>query len=419
MLSDPRSEQGTFDNKIAHAVILHMKLLFMYNIRDMTTTEKIELKGITWDHSRGFTPLAATAQRFHELHPEVQIVWSKRSLQDFADMPIEQLSEHFDLIVIDHPWSGFAANSGALLPLESHLPADFLAEQDADSVGSSHRSYAFDGSQWALAIDAAAPVSAYRPDLIAEYGGLPSTWDELIALGRKRVVACPSIALDVYGNFLNLCVSAGETIFPNGEIVVERHAGVRALEMLSELASIVPPRFFDINPIGTLEVMSRENLFVYCPFTYGYSNYARPGYGSHLLRFGDVVSIVPGRPGSTMLGGTGLAISAKTRFPEMAADYILFVATPETQRGLYFQAGGQPGLRSAWIDPFVNIASSNFFVDTLPSLTRAFVRPRYAGYLRFQDSAGFPIHSYLRDGGNAHAVLEKLNTLYRASKEQA
>jgi multiple sugar transport system substrate-binding protein len=391
----------------------------MYNAWDVTITNKIEMNGITWDHSRGFTPLVATAQRFHELHPEVEITWSKRSLQDFADMPIEQLSERFDLIVIDHPWSGFAASSGALLPLESHLPAEFLAGQDADSVGSSHRSYTLGGSQWAVAIDAAAPVSAYRPDLITEYGGLPSTWDELIGLGRKGVIACPSIPLDVYGNFLNLCASAGETIFPNGEIVVERHAGVRALEMLSELASIVPARFFDINPIGTLEVMSREDLFAYCPFTYGYSNYARPGYGSHLLRFGDAISIAPGKPASTMLGGTGLAISAKTRYPEIAANYALFVGAPETQRGLYFQAGGQPGLRSAWIDPFVNRASSNFFLDTLPSLTRAFVRPRYAGYLSFQDSAGFPIHSYLRNGGNARAVLEELDTLYRASQEQA
>ncbi len=385
----------------------------------MKATEKVELKGITWDHSRGFTPLVATAQRFHELHPEVEITWSKRSLQGFADMSIEQLAEHFDLIVIDHPWAGFAASSGALLPLESCMPADVLARQDADSIGQSHRSYAYDRTQWALAMDAAAPVSAYRPDLIEDRGGLPRTWDELIALGRKKVVACPSIPLDVYGNFLNLCVSSGASIFPNEELVVERAAGECSLEMLKELASVVPPRFFDLNPIATLEVLSRENTFAYCPFTYGYSNYARPGYGPHLLRFGEVVSVAPLVPSSTMLGGTGLAISATTRFAGIAAEYSTFVVAPETQRGLYFQSGGQPGLRSAWTDLSVNMASSNFFLDTLSQVSRAFVRPRYSGYLNFQDRAGVPIHSYLQNGGSAREVLKELNGMYRASQEQA
>jgi len=44
-----------------------------------------ELRGITWDHTRGFLPMVATAQRFSELHPDVRITWEKRSLQHFAD----------------------------------------------------------------------------------------------------------------------------------------------------------------------------------------------------------------------------------------------------------------------------------------------------------------------------------------------
>ena len=32
------------------------------------------LTGITWNHTRGYLPLVATAQRFSEMHPEVEIV---------------------------------------------------------------------------------------------------------------------------------------------------------------------------------------------------------------------------------------------------------------------------------------------------------------------------------------------------------
>ena len=120
---------------------------------------------------------------------------------------------------------------------------------------------------------------------------------------------------------------------------------------------------------------------------------------------------------STMLGGTGLAISSKCAHLDTALRYARFVASPETQRGLFFDHGGQPGHRAAWTDPRTNAACSNFFHDTLPTLDRAFVRPRYAGYLDFQDRAGDPIHEYLRRGGNPAKVLDTLNELYRKSRK--
>ena len=69
----------------------------------------IVLNGITWGHSRGITPLLAFSQRYNERHPEVEIRWKKRTLQEFADFPIEKLTKEYDLLIIDHPWVGCAA----------------------------------------------------------------------------------------------------------------------------------------------------------------------------------------------------------------------------------------------------------------------------------------------------------------------
>ena len=74
-------------------------------------SSKTLLRGITWNHSRGFVSVVATAQRFCEIRPEVDIIWEKRSLQEFADAPIQGLAEDYDLLVIDHPWAGYAAHS--------------------------------------------------------------------------------------------------------------------------------------------------------------------------------------------------------------------------------------------------------------------------------------------------------------------
>ncbi len=147
--------------------------------------EKIHLKGITWDHSRGFTSAVATAQRFHELHPNVEITWEKRSLQAFADEPINKLAERYDLLIIDHPWAGFAARTKVIIPLNEYLPKEFLEDQAANSVGKSHESYCFDGYQSALAIDAATPVAASRPDLLQKLvKKAPQTWEDVMDFAK-------------------------------------------------------------------------------------------------------------------------------------------------------------------------------------------------------------------------------------------
>ena len=88
--------------------------------------EKKILRGITWAHSRGYTSIMAVAQRFMEMYKDVEITWEKRSLQEFADAPIEELAQRYDLLIIDHPWAGFAAKHGILLPLQEYLSTEYF-----------------------------------------------------------------------------------------------------------------------------------------------------------------------------------------------------------------------------------------------------------------------------------------------------
>ena len=203
------------------------------------TQETIKLNGITWDHTRGYVSVVATAQRFHELHPHVEISWHKRTLQEFADFPIQKLVEKYDLLVIDHPWAGYAANSGTLLPLQAYLPSDYMADQAANSVGKSHPSYEFDGNHCALAIDAATPVASYRPDLLEKLDvGVPQSWDDLLALARRGAVAMPGIPIDTLMNFYMLCSTQGQDPFVDDEWAVSEAMGVQVLDQLRELASL-------------------------------------------------------------------------------------------------------------------------------------------------------------------------------------
>lgn len=51
----------------------------------MGATPAITLKGIAWDHPRGYEPLRATSEVFSKKRPEVSIQWDIRSLKEFGD----------------------------------------------------------------------------------------------------------------------------------------------------------------------------------------------------------------------------------------------------------------------------------------------------------------------------------------------
>jgi multiple sugar transport system substrate-binding protein len=170
------------------------------------------------------------------------------------------------------------------------------------------------------------------------------------------------------------------------------------------------------NPIATYEAMANRDDFVYCPFAYGYSNYARQGYSANRLEFGDLCRIGKGIRGRSTLGGAGLAISSSCKHRGIALAYACFVASPQCQRTIYVQNGGQPGHRSAWTDDEANRITNNFFRNTLPALDRAYLRPRYDGYIGFQDSASPVVHEFLKSGGNPGAVIQELQSLYLSSR---
>lgn len=377
------------------------------------------LSGITWNHTRGYLPLVAAAQRLSDANPDVSIDWQVRSLQEFADFPIERLAERFDLIVIDHPFAGNAAKHPTLLPLDEWLPEAFLADQRTNSVGASYRSYEYGGHLWALAIDAATPVASWRPDVLARADAEPSrTWDELLALARRGLVALPVIPVDAMMAAYMLCLALGEEPCATPERMVSAGIGIAALEMLRELVSQCDPACLRRNPIRTYEAMTAGDAIGYCPFAYGYVNYARNDYTANPLCFGGLVALEGTRLRST-LGGTGLAVSQHCRDRELALEYARFVAGPEVQRGMYLRAGGQPGHRTAWTDPEANRLCGEFFRDTLQTLDEAWLRPRYSGYIPFQDRAGEIVHRYLAEGGHPRAALAEIDLAYRASRHDA
>ena len=363
------------------------------------------LRGITWEHDRGYGSVSASALAYREIAPDVDVRWEFRSLQAFADQDLASLVADYDLLVIDHPHIPIAAEERLLLRLDGVGHDEDLAKLAGQSVGRSHVSYSHAGHQWGLATDAAAQVAAYRPDLIAEP---PRDWQGVLELARNGRVLWPFKPVDAYSSLITVAANNGTPPMTSDGIFLADDAAAEALELLRELASLVPVDNAGVNPIEVADVMASGDRYAYCPLLFGYTNYSRVGFRQNRLRFVDIPSRGNGVNGS-LLGGAGIAVSSATRHPEEAIDYAFWLDSAGVQEGVYYDGGGQPGNAVAWESDRTNADSLDFFRGTRATLDGAYLRPRFSGYIDFQNECSPLVTGALAGRITDAELIERLN----------
>lgn len=373
----------------------------------------VTLKGMTWSHPRGYDPLVACSHIWQE-KTGVNVIWEKRSLQDFETYPVDELARAFDLIVIDHPHVGQITGEGCLAPLDvAGREAERLALR-ATSVGGSYESYEWQGRQWAFPIDAATQVQAVRPDLVDQ----PlSRWSDVLDLAAKGRVLLPLRPPHSLMTFYTLAANLGTPCRSNDKgPLIDAVAGERVVGLMRDLVERLDPVCFDLDPIAVLERMSAQGSTVACsPLLYGYVSYSIAGFRHHPLRFSNIPAAGNLGPAGSALGGTGIAVSAFSEACAQAVDFAYWVASGDVQSGPYAAAGGQPGNALAWEDDTVNAATENFYRGTRDTLETSWIRPRHDGYMAFQQQGSDCINSGLLSGKAPEQIVEMLNRLFVAS----
>lgn len=371
----------------------------------MTT---ITLKGMTWDHPRGYEPLAACSALW-KARTGVDITWDRRSLQDFESFPVDELARQYDLIVIDHPHVGQVTREGCLLPFDEAR----LASIANGTVGRSYPSYHWQGKQWALPIDAATQVQAWRPDRLA---AAPKDWTAVLELARAGRVALPLRPPHSLMCLYTLCAQRGAPGRVDGPELFDVEVASAVCEDLRAVMKVIDPRCLAMDPIAVFEAMALPDARIDCvPLIYGYVNYAWQGFRPVRLGFADIPDVEGRGAVGSALGGTGIAVSARTAHPTEAVDFAVWVADAEAQRGPFAAAGGQPGHAAAWEDDAVNQTAGNFYRATRATLEGAWVRPRHDGYMPFQHAASQRLNTGLLGSEPARDTVRALNALFRES----
>ena len=377
----------------------------------------ITLTGITWDHPRGYDPLIACSALYEKLQG-VKVGWEKRSLASFGDQSLSGLADRFDLLIIDHPHAGVALETNCLMPFNDLLAQEVIDELKSQAAGPSFTSYDYRGRQWALPVDAAMQCSSYRPDLLGN-AAVPQSWPEVFQLThllkkKNLKVGMALCATDCLCAFLTISAQFGSPVSEGKDILVDHNIGLRSLEVMRKMRDAFHESSVYWNPIQLYDHMATYHDIAYAPLAFCYSNYSREGFRKNTLMYSHAPGIT-----NAVLGGAGIAVSAKSKHVYEAAEYAAWICSAPIQSSVYVQEHGQPANMLAWTSPAANALTSNFFVNTLSTLENAFVRPRYNGWPVFQQYLGEVLHAYLKDDTDAEKTLAHLQEAYRQSYKKS
>jgi multiple sugar transport system substrate-binding protein len=107
-------------------------------------------------------------------------------------------------------------------------------------------------------------------------------------------VLWPLCGTDAYASLLT--AASGRPCCSATSSFVDRDVGRWALDLMHSVASRSDRRCLAMNPIATLDAMSRTDYFTYCPLTFCYVNYSRADAVGKRITFGDIPAVSSGAP---------------------------------------------------------------------------------------------------------------------------
>ncbi|MFJ7295008.1 ABC transporter substrate-binding protein [Streptomyces collinus] len=263
----------------------------------------------------------------------------------------------FDVLNIDVNWTPEFAAAGWIRPLpRDRFPLKTFLQPVVDTA-------TYDGQLYAVPYVTNAGLLLYRKDVLAEEGvAPPRTWAELERYART---IAPKHGLDGYaGQFLpyeGLTVNAAEAVYSaggsilgdEGERVTVDSAAAR--EGIGFLARGVREGWIPREALTYKEEESKQafqdgRLLFLRNWPYAYVGASAPG-SKVAGKIGAVPLPGPDGPGTSVLGGSNLAVSAHARHPDSAARLIAYLTSERVQRQVLTRGALPPVRADLYQDP--------------------------------------------------------------------
>ncbi|MER6349646.1 ABC transporter substrate-binding protein [Streptomyces sp. NPDC001595] len=353
------------------------------------------------DGGRGPLTLATAGDLTGYLGPLLE-GWNRRhpgervtlvELPDSADETHAQLAtdlrggdrSRFDVLNIDVDWTSEFAAAGWIRPLPpDRFPLESFLPPVVDTA-------TYDGRLYAVPYVTNAGLLLYRKDVLDEEGvPPPRTWAEL---ERYAKTIAPRHGLDGYaGQFLpyeGLTVNAAEAVYSaggtilgdEGERVTVNSAAAR--EGIGFLARGVREGWIPREALTYKEEESKQafqdgRLLFLRNWPYAYAVASAEG-SAVAGKIGAVPLPGPDGPGTSVLGGSNLAVSAHARHPDTAARLIAHLTSERVQRQVLTR-GALPPVRADLYDDPALVRAFPYLPTLRQSVLTAAPRPKSPHY---------------------------------------
>ncbi|MEU0344961.1 ABC transporter substrate-binding protein [Streptomyces bobili] len=319
----------------------------------------------------------------------------------------------FDVLNIDVNWTPEFAAAGWIRPLpRDRFPLKTFLPPVVDTA-------TYDGQLYAVPYVTNAGLLLYRKDVLAEEGvPPPRTWAELERAART---IAPKHGLGGYaGQFLpyeGLTVNAAEAVYSaggtilgdEGSRVTVNSAGAR--EGIAFLARGVREGWIPQEALTYKEEESKQ-AFQDCRLLFlrnwPYAYVAASAPDSRVAgRIGAVPLPGPDGPGTSVLGGSNLAVNTHARHPDSAARLIAYLTSEPVQRQVLTR-GALPPVRAALYEDPALIRDFPYLPTLRESVQAAAPRPKSARYDQVSLVVQAVVHDAMTGRETPEAAVRRL-----------
>ncbi|MFE4547597.1 MULTISPECIES: ABC transporter substrate-binding protein [unclassified Streptomyces] len=311
----------------------------------------------------------------------------------------------FDVLNIDVNWTSEFAASGWIRPLpEDRFPLKSFLEPVVETGR-------YDGRLYAVPYVTNAGLLLYRKDVLAEEGvPPPRTWAEL---EHDAKTIAPKHRLDGYaGQFLpyeGLTVNAAEAVYSAGgsilgdegdRVTVDSAAAREGIDFLARgvREGWIPEAALSYKEEESKQAFQDGRLLFLRNWPYAYAVASAPG-SPVAGKIGAVRLPGPDGPGTSVLGGSDLAVNSRARHPDSAARLIAYLTSEAVQRQV-LTLGALPPVRAAlYTDPDL-IRRFPYLPTLRSSVLSAAPRPKSPRY----DQVSLVVQAVVHDAMTGHAT---------------
>ncbi len=367
---------------------------------------------------------AAVAEWETQTGHSVRIVSTPNSTTERLALYQQLLAAHapdIDVFNVDIVWPGILGVYFIdLAPYSQGRAADHFPAIIANNT--------VDGELKAMPWYTDAGLLYYRADLLDRYGKrVPRTWQELSetaaaimqaerAAGKDRMWGFVFQARAYEGltcNALEWVAShgGGTVVDEFGEITVDNPAAAAALDQAAAwVGTIAPPGVLSYTEEEARGIFQSGNAVFMRNWPYAWA--LAQSEGSPVRGLVGVAALPHGAEGASTgtLGGWNLAVSRFSRHPEVSADLVMFLTSPEEQKRRAIVGAYNPTIPALYKDPEV-LAAVPFMADLRPIIEDAIARPsRATGTSYNRVSAAFwgAVHKVLAGQAEAGPALASL-----------